>query len=167
MQGVQWFRWLVVAGLFFMLLIFGLLASDRLAINGNQSLPGQLYWLSPLMDEDRLKHGDIVAFIPPENRFYPSGRRFLKLIRGIPGDHVVRIEQNNGQSQFLINGAAVGLAKTETRLGSEKLLPGPVGEIPEGQYFVWTPHVDSYDSRYADIGWVDLSAITARAYRLF
>jgi conjugal transfer pilin signal peptidase TrbI len=46
----------------------------------------------------------------------------------------------------------VALAKPATRFG-EPLALGPTGTIPRGCYFVGTPHRDSFDSRYAAIGW--------------
>jgi conjugal transfer pilin signal peptidase TrbI len=39
--------------------------------------------------------------------------------------------------------------------------------IPQGKYFVWTPHIDSYDSRYDEIGLVDERTIIGVAYPLF
>jgi conjugal transfer pilin signal peptidase TrbI len=34
----------------------------------------------------------------------------------------------------------------------EVLTPGPVGRIPDGCFYVGTPHPDGFDSRYAEIG---------------
>ena len=54
---------------------------------------------------------------------------------------------------FLVNGRAIALAKSSTLRG-EPLELGPTGTIPRGCYFVATPNKDSFDSRYALIGWI-------------
>lgn len=79
---------------------------------------------------------------------------------GIPGDEVTR-EDN----RFYINGEYIGTTKYRSRTG-EPLRPGPIGVIPDGHYFVWTPHPDSYDSRYEDIGWISKDRIIGCAVRL-
>lgn len=144
-----------------------LLAANVLAINGTDSLPGKLYLMLPLKADQPLERYTTIAFQPPETPFYPPQLKFLKLLRGLPGDQVTAESDQQGGQVFFINGESVGRAKPHARLTTEPLKPGPVGQIPEHHYFVWTPHVDSYDSRYADIGWIERSAIVARAYRLF
>ena len=54
---------------------------------------------------------------------------------------------------MLVNGRLVGTMKQLTRRG-EKLTPGPIGTVPDGCYFVGTPHPDSFDSRYGEIGFI-------------
>ncbi len=131
----------------------------RLGINGTESLPGLFYLV--LKNEVPETRGDLIAFYPPENRFYPEEMFFIKKAIGFPGDAVTR----NGVD-FYINNDYVGTAKTHSHSGS-LLQPGPTGVIPEGKYFVWTPHPDSYDSRYEDIGWISKDRIIGRAVRLF
>ncbi|MDE0855992.1 MAG: S26 family signal peptidase [Nevskia sp.] len=118
----------------------------RLTVSVTHSLPSHLW----VVAVGRLpQRGDYVAFRIPANRFYPSDHGgFLKIARGVAGDQVVR----RGQ-EFFVNGESIGLAKTVS-LNGLPLEPGPVGVIPPGEWFVWTPDIDSYDSRYADIGWV-------------
>ena len=129
----------------------------QLAFNATASLPGSLYWLCPLQEVER---DQVVALRPPANRFYPPGMRFLKRIEGLPGDRVSWLGR-----QVRINGRPLGRARTASRDG-RPLPRGPAGVIPPGHYFVWTPHRDSYDSRYADIGWVARERVLARAVRL-
>ncbi|GAB4362301.1 MAG: hypothetical protein Kow006_33520 [Gammaproteobacteria bacterium] len=129
-----------------------------LGINGTPSLPGVLYLV--IKGQAPRGRGDLVAFRPPTHRFYPEGMVFIKRVGGLPGDVVSR----RGPA-FYINGGFVGLAKAETS-GGEPLAPGPVGVIPPGAIFVWTGHPDSYDSRYADIGWIAADRIVGRALRL-
>lgn len=131
----------------------------RLGINGTDSLPGVLYLV--LKQQLPEAPGDLVAFHPPKNRFYRDGMIFIKKAIGMPGDEVTR-----EGSRFYINGEYVGTAKHRSRTG-DPLRPGPIGVIPDGHYFVWTPHPDSYDSRYEDIGWISKDRIIGRAVRLF
>lgn len=130
----------------------------RIGINGTDSLPGVLY----LVFKQQLPEtpGDLVAFHPPRNRFYRDGMFFIKKAIGMPGDEVT-----SEGSRFYINGEYVGTAKQRSRTG-EPLRPGPIGVIPDGHYFVSTPHPNSYDSRYEDIGWISKNRIIGRAVRL-
>ncbi|MFA7606526.1 MAG: S26 family signal peptidase [Rhodocyclaceae bacterium] len=131
----------------------------RLGINGTESLPGVFYLV--LKTETPAARGDLVAFYPPQNRFYPQGMFFIKKAMGMPGDKVTREDLD-----FHINGDYIATAKTRSRSG-QPLQAGPTGVIPAGRYFVWTPHPDSYDSRYEDIGWISKDRIIGRAVRLF
>jgi conjugal transfer pilin signal peptidase TrbI len=92
--------------------------------------------------------GDYVQFFPVRNRFYPSNTPFVKRVAGVPGDEVRLV----GRDVF-VAGHLVGRAKPFARDG-RPLTPTAQGIIPAGRYFVVGDHVDSYDSRYADIGWV-------------
>lgn len=130
----------------------------RVGLNATDSLPGLVYVVrAGVLPASR---GEAVAFRPPENRFYPERMVFVKKVLGLPGDHVTRTGRN-----FFINGEYVATAKRRARSG-ELLPPGPVGVIPAGAYFVWTPHPDSYDSRYEDIGWIPAERLVGRARRL-
>lgn len=130
----------------------------RLGINGTESLPGMLYLV--LKDQRPQARGDLVAFHPPKNRFYPPGMLFIKRAIGFPGDAISRKGQD-----FYVNDVYVGTAKGLSRSGLS-LTPGPTGVIPIGKYFVWTPHPESYDSRYEDIAWISQDRIIGRAVRL-
>ena len=132
----------------------------RLAVNVTDSLPGTLYLVVPLGPEERLARGDRIAFLPPPNPTYPEGMPFIKIVMGLPGDHV----RWEGRT-VVVAGRALGVAKGHA-LDGRPLARGPEGVIPEGRYFVWTPHEDSYDSRYAEIGWIPRSRILGRARRL-
>lgn len=133
------------------------LASPWWITNIDDSLPGKVY---------RIERGtlpgknEIAALRAPSNPYYPKDAPFLKIILGVPGDLVTR----DGESYF-INGQFIGKAKRETH-GSFPLTPGPTGTIPNGHYFIWTPHPDSYDSRYGEIGWIEQNRIIGRARRI-
>ena len=107
---------------------------------------------------DRHHHGDIILFVPPpspllETHFGKEPKPFGKVVSGVPGDVVSRKDR-----AFFVNGRQVATAKPMSRRG-ETLALGPTGTVPKGCYFVTTPHKDSFDSRYAAIGWVCRSRI--------
>ena len=121
-----------------------------LLVNASASLPNWAFFL------DRSKApqlGDIIFFQPPASpllvrHFGPAPRPFGKIVLGVAGDRVTVVNRH-----FLVNGRPVGRAKLQSRLG-QALALGPTGIIPPNCYFVGTPHPDSFDSRYAGIGWV-------------
>jgi len=126
-------------------------------INIDESLPGVFY----LVIRDELPaRDDIAAFRTPSNPYYRQGAPFIKIVRGLPGDRVIRDKR-----KFFINDKLVGIAKTKTRHG-QPLTLGPTGKIPLDHYFFWTPHPDSYDSRYGEIGWISTDRIMGRAVRI-
>ena len=92
---------------------------------------------------------------------YPAGVTFVKIVTGMTGDSVTRMDRD-----YYVNGIAVGTVKTVSRKGLP-LEPGPVGILPPGRYYVHAPHPDSLDSRYALTGWVAEDQIIGRAYALF
>ena len=132
----------------------------RVAVNATDSLPGLLYLVVPLEPDEALRRGETVAFVPPPNPAYPDGFPFIKRIAGVPGDLVAW----DGRTVY-VAGRRLGVAKLRS-LSGRPLARGPEGVIPEGRYFVWTPHEDSYDSRYAEIGWIPRSRILGRAHRI-
>lgn len=131
----------------------------EIGANRTASMPGYYY----LVLKYRLpRRGDLIAFrLPPGNRYYPDGMLWVKVASGVGGDFV-----NRDQGNYYINGLYQGYAKPLSLRG-DPLAPGPVGLIPDGHYYVHTPHQDSYDSRYRDIGWIPLTAVVGTAYRIF
>lgn len=129
----------------------------RLSFNTSESLPGYLYFVH--VGEMPAK-GDYVAVRPPQNRFFPGWLGFLKRVRGVAGDVV----EERGR-RFFVNGEELAYAKPQSLKGVP-LQVGPVGVLPPGYYWVWTPHPDSFDSRYADVGWINQSRVIGRAIRL-
>ena len=149
-----WPRYALVGGLGAAAL--GDAALDRFAqthafmLNLSPSLPHWALWL----DHGRSpRRNEILVFMPPRSalmaaHFGEHARPFAKYAVGLPGDRVTRAGR-----QFFVNGRLAALAKTATRRG-EPLALGPTGTLPPGCYFVATPHRDSFDSRYAAIGWI-------------
>ena len=139
------------------LLIAGARPWLRIAFNGSDSLPGLFYLVLVGQPSQR---GQLVAFYPPHNRFYRDGMFFVKQVRGVGGD---RVERRG--AEFFINGQHLASAKPRSLKGLP-LQPGPEGVLPDGFFWVWTPHPDSFDSRYADVGWIALDRVLGRAVRL-
>jgi conjugal transfer pilin signal peptidase TrbI len=128
------------------------------AINMTESLPQRLFLVR---FNQKPKVGDFIVFRGPEHLKIPETLTFTKQVKGKGGDIVTRKERN-----FFINDHWVGKAKTHSLKG-EPLAFGPVGVIPEGQYYVATDHKDSFDSRYQDVGWISISQCIGVAYPLW
>jgi conjugal transfer pilin signal peptidase TrbI len=128
------------------------------ALNVTESLPVRVF-LIHLGETPR--RGDYVAFRWPGGGPYPAGVTFIKEIAGVSGDVVTRVERD-----YFVNGHAVGRAKPLSLQGLT-LEPGPTGTLPNGAYYVRSPHPDSLDSRYGLTGWVLQAQIIGRAHALF
>lgn len=119
-------------------------------INSTESLPNWAFFVEKGVLPAR---GQYVFFRVPETalvveHFGHGVKPFGKLVYGVAGDAVTR-----SGAVVSVNGKAVATLKPLSKRG-EALTPGPVGRVPDGCYFVATPHKDGFDSRYADIGWV-------------
>lgn len=148
----------VLCGISAIVLIFwGVSPWVSIGINGTKSVDGYLFLI--VKNQPPVK-GDLAAFWPPKNRFYNKKLWFVKYVVGAGGDRV----SSDGR-KFHINGQYVGTAKEFSKDGAE-LQPGITGVIPDGYYFMWTQHPDSFDSRYEDIGWISKDHIIGRAYRI-
>jgi conjugal transfer pilin signal peptidase TrbI len=129
-----------------------------LGLNATHSLPGTLYLIERGVLPQRGEH---VAFRWAGGGPYPVGVTFIKVLAGQPGDTVTR----DGPT-FVVAGTTLGQAKPTSRRG-EPLKPGPTGTLPEGRYFVFAPHPDSLDSRYALTGWIAREQFIGRARAIF
>ena len=129
-----------------------------LGLNATHSLPGTLY----LIERGTIpQRGEHVAFRWAGGGPYPMGVTFIKVLAGQPGDTVTR-----DGATFVVAGTVIGQAKQLSRRG-EPLQPGLTGTLPEGRYFVFAPHPDSLDSRYALTGWISREQIIGRAHAIF
>lgn len=125
-------------------------------INMSDSLPNWAFLLKT--HQFPTERGQYVMFDPPrsallERHFGEDPGAFGKIVYGLPGDVVTR-----EGAIVSVNGKPVGRLKPRTRLG-EALTPGPTGRVPEGCLYVGTPHLDGFDSRYAEIGFVCMARI--------
>lgn len=90
-----------------------------------------------------------------------SSLLIAKQVIGFPGDFMTIRDRN-----LYINGVNYGGIRQKTRSGS---LVDPIceGAIPQGYVFVYAPHPDSYDSRYAEFGLVAISQLKEELWPLF
>ena len=101
--------------------------------------------------------GDYVAFRLMNDPFYGSVT-VVKKVGGVGGDVVTALDR-----AYFVDGRMIGNAKPVSMTGVP-LKAGPLGTIPTGQYFVYAPNKDSYDSRYANIGWIPAARIIGVAH---
>ena len=135
-----------------------LAAHFTVGLNVTESLPVRFFLIHRGEPPGR---GDYVAFRWPGGGPYPAGVTFIKQIAGLSGDLVTQVDRD-----YFVNGQPMGHAKPLSRKGLT-LEPGPTGTLPDGAYYVRSPHPDSLDSRYALTGWVSQAQIIGRAHALF
>ncbi len=133
------------------------------SINISDSLPGRVFLIQKGIKPDL---DDFAAFYYQGGGPYPSGARFLKLVKGVAGATVQAVQVESGFVDFFVNGSFVGRAKPTSKTGSS-LIPGPTGTIPQHHYYMAAPNPDSLDSRYALVGWVDEGQVIGRAIQVF
>ena len=135
-----------------------LLAASRIHVNASWSDGAWGYAAFPLFGEEPAI-GDRVLFEPPE----ATGSRvpYLKTVRGVPGMKIAV----NEDGTVLLDGAPVAAAKSRA-LDGRPLVAVAAGTIPPGHFYLHADHVDSHDSRYAEIGLVPRERILGRALAL-
>ena len=132
-----------------------LLAASRVHVNASWSDGAWGYAAFPLFGESP-KVGDRVLFEPPPG--IGSKVPYLKTVRGVPG---MRIAVEEDGTVFL-DGEPVARAKTHALDGRPLAAIAP-GVIPRGLFYLHAGHIDSHDSRYAEIGLVPRDRILGRA----
>ena len=135
-----------------------LAAASHVHVNASWSDGAWGYAAFPLFGEDP-KPGDRVLFEPPEAVGSPVP--YLKTVRGVPGMAVTV----GADGAVFLDGKPVGRAKTHALDGRALVAIAP-GIIPPGQFYLHADHVDSHDSRYAEIGLVPRGRILGRAVAL-
>lgn len=139
--------------------VFWLTDNYQIRVNIMPSLP-QKYWL--VAKSKMPKRCDYICFKPSDEVIKEHGLSpnvtFTKQVIGIENDKVTLKKRD-----FYINGQYIATAKTHSLKG-ELLNPGPTGVLGKGQYFVFTSHKDSFDSRYEKMGWVNHTQIIGVAY---
>ena len=83
---------------------------------------------------------------------------YLKTVRGVPG-MTVSVDANG---TVRLDGVPVGRAKSHALDGRPLPAIAP-GVIPPGHYYLFADHIDSHDSRYAEIGLAPRGRILGRA----
>ena len=126
-------------------------------INTTDSIKGTFFFI---LKNKIPRKGELVAFHPPKNKKYKY-RYFVKYVVGVEGD---QITLNN--NEIFINGRSLGIVKQKSLTG--QILEGiKAKRVEKDRIFVWTPHEDSYDSRYKEINTIQHSSIIGQAYRVF
>lgn len=142
--------------------------SHLFLINRSPSLPNWAYVVERGGEPSR---GAVSFFMPRRNKLVVSHfgevpAAFGKIAYGVPGD---RIERIDGRVFVVPAGAGqrvqVGVLKPLSSRG-EPLEAGPTGVIPEGCYYMGSPHKDGFDSRYAAIGFVCRGQIVGTATKV-
>lgn len=154
-RRVHVYLWLLVA-------FVGLSRYFTVCLNVSTSLPGTIFVVAKAAAPDV---GDLAAFRYQGDGPYERGALFLKRIAGLPGSIVTVSDAGAGYRDYYVNGTFVGRAKPISKMGMS-LVPGPVGIIPDGHYYVAAPHPDSLDSRYALVGWISKEQIVGKAFRI-
>jgi len=139
----------VLAGLF-------VLAASRVHVNASWSDDAWGYLLLPMGTP---RAGDVVIFDPPDALNAPAP--YLKRVLGMPGDAVSADSAGN----VSVGGELAGRAKAFA-LDGRPLDAIEARTIPPGHYYLHGDHLDSHDSRYAEIGFVPRARILGRALPL-
>lgn len=137
--------------------IFGYLkmTNQTIGFNVTESLPQTLFLVKK---GESFSKGDLIQFAykADEKKFLPDGAKIIKKVVGVPGD-IVRFEGN----YFFINGVEFGKAKAIARSG-KPLTKNISKTLSEDEYFVFTPHIDSFDSRYIHMGYISNSQVVSK-----
>ena len=142
-----------------------LLAASRVHVNGSWSDGAWGYLALPLIGPPEI--GDAVLFDPRpahgpgQAPALGSTVPYLKTVRGLPGMAVAV----DADGLVTVGGVRLGIAKPRALDGRalDSIAPGA---IPAGHYYLHGDHVDSHDSRYAEIGLVARDRVTALAVAL-
>lgn len=150
----------------------------RLDVNYTESLPDHVF-LTIKGWKTGLKAGDYVAYrFPTENPYSPfrKGDHMVKIIGGVEGDVVQMssdryftiLEAGKPSASASIPGGKGTHGKAKERsMRGYPLEAGPVGIIPKDAFYVFAPHPDSLDSRYAMVGWITKEDIIGRTFPIF
>ena len=98
------------------------------------------------------KKGDLTLVY---NQFY--GRRLIKKIIGHEGDRLHQDRRGN----LWVGGYLVGKVYPQTAKG-QKFTPTPDQVIPKGRVFFHSPHPQSFDSRFQEVGLVHANDLEGR-----
>ena len=166
----NWWQYTLPVAVVFVLQLF-----IRIDVNLTESLPDRVFITVKGMTSN-IQRGDYIAFEWPGGGPFPKGFHFVKIVAGLPGDKVRVDEERNfyidkARSGTVLNQVSLtenqmGRAKTHSKRGLPLEL-GPTGVVPAGHFYVYAPHPDSLDSRYALTGWIRQEAILGKTYAIF
>lgn len=134
----------------------------RIGIDGQATrcLPDHKYYLVDLKYPEPVRDHVLAFEAKGLARYFPDGTLMAKIVRGMPGDHLV-VDQRG----VSINGDlfAKGFPLLD-RLGVEPEALYRDETIPDGKYLMIAPAPESYDGRYW--GYVDQSQFVGKVIPL-
>lgn len=121
----------------------------RLGINITASLPGAVFLIDAGRRGGPFARGEVVAFRFDGSRWgYPADAVWAKRVAGLPGDEVAVV----GGAVFVAGERAAAVDAGVLARGGVR--PLAAGAVPPGRLFVLGASSDSFDSRYAEFGFL-------------
>jgi conjugal transfer pilin signal peptidase TrbI len=134
--------------------------TTHLTVSVSPSMGDHVFWMRKNVGISTIRQGDIVRF--PFSDSVTKGKVFLlKRAACMPGQSLLV----DGHKDYFCDGGYLGRAKDKSLKGEPARNFEFSGVIPNGKFFAFAPHKDSYDSRY--IGLIDLNTVVAKVYPLF
>lgn len=133
----------------------------KVGINDSTNSMPHLFYLIK-KDPIEVKRNDIIEFDyynkygNGERFYYENHSPFVKKVVGVPGDKIEFVG-----NEFYINDFASGIVKKTSTQG-DPLVPNKSKILGEDEYFVYTENKDSFDSRYAYVGYVSREQIKGK-----
>ncbi|MDX8377473.1 MAG: S26 family signal peptidase [Mariprofundales bacterium] len=148
--------------------------------NITPSLPGKLFVIQKAVTPIK---GDMATYtIGKAFGPYPADFVYMKILAGAKGDEVwttdIELRENDPRRtnpNYSKDGVCKGFFIGYDFLGCAKLVSkdgvlldaGPTGVIPSNHWYVQGTHPDSFDSRYALVGWPRSEQVFGRAVRVW
>ncbi len=129
---------------------------ERISITITPSLRSRIYLLDRYPTNDIIKRGRFVLFTLHTD-LTKNAKKVIKKIACAEGDQLTVRDL-----YYFCNGIYLGVAKEYTLDGKELDHFVYEGVIPDGKIFLYSHHVDSYDSRY--YGFMEVKNVEAIAY---
>lgn len=153
MSPIAYFRKFGTRLVLIALTIVFLLSNIEIGINTSQSLPDKVFLtikrLPPVRD------GCVEYFFDKDFGQFKAGDRFVKIVKGLPGDTILE----KGGSIY-INDVFISKAS--------QTIPGTSSQvIKAGHFYVHGVHDRSFDSRYLSHGLVNSSKVIGRSFVIF
>lgn len=129
-----------------------------LGLNFTPSLHERVFIIDKHTNLKTLKKDDLIGFVFQEDDsiYFKKGENFIKYVICMQGDDLIV-----DSSQIKCNGKYYGSPLKIDGKGNVLKHFKYKGKVPKDKYFVWTPYVKSYDSRYW--GFVDKKNIVGKA----
>lgn len=132
------------------------------ALNRTDSLPQTFFFLEKTVLPGRMDY--IVFTTSKPSPYFPASQRFAKRVAGIGGDLVFMFD-----GQYAVRHATTGrvvvVGKAQDKDSHGRALKATsTGVIPPDHYFVYGDNPMSFDSRYAEMGFIPKDHVIAKAH---